>query len=149
MHTANIQAIKAIGRSDIFLKLEIIKKSIEIITLIITITISIDAIVYGMTILSFLFVFVNAYPNIKLLGYSIKEQCKDMFIPLINAAIMAAIILTIDFLPIPNLWQMILQILTGAVIYVMLNKFEKNEQFEYLWTLVKSKFIKNGRQTND
>lgn len=141
MHTANIQAIKALGRSDIFLKLEIFKKSIEIITLIITISISVNAVVYGMAILSFLFVFVNAYPNIKLLNYNIKEQCEDMFIPLINAAIMAAAIWIIDFLPMPDLWQMIIQIIAGAVIYILLNIIEKNEQFEYLWSLAKSKFI--------
>ena len=78
IHSANIQATKAIGRSDIILKAEIIKKTIETILLILVMFISVDAIVIGMAINSTMFVIVNAYPNQKLIGYSVKEQKKDL-----------------------------------------------------------------------
>lgn len=145
MHTANIQAIKSLGRSDIFLKLEIIKKTIEIITLIITLSISVNAIVYGMTILSVLFTLVNAFPNKKLLGYGIKEQMKDIFWPIFNSCIMAALVYMINFLPVSDMLQMIIQIAFGAIVYVLLSIFTKNSEFKFVSTLIKSKLKKKER----
>ena len=76
IHTANMQAIKALGRSDVLLKLELIKKTIEIIMLLIVMWVSVKAIAINMAVLTTLFTLINAYPNIKLLNYSLKEQLK-------------------------------------------------------------------------
>ena len=148
MHTANIQAIKALGRSDIFLKLEIVKKTIEILTLIITMSISINAVVYGMTILSVLFTLVNAYPNIKLLNYSIKEQIKDIAAPLVNSGVLAIALAMVDLLPIADIWQMLIQIVAGAGIYILINLITKNEALNYIYSSMSARFHKK-ESSND
>ena len=68
MHTANMQAIKAIGESKTYMILEIIKKSIELVLLFVTMWFGVMSIVIGMTITTTAFVFLNAFPNTKLLN---------------------------------------------------------------------------------
>ena len=70
IHTANLNAIKAIGRSDLFLKLEILKKMVGVTLLIFTMNISVMAMAYSLIISSIIFQIVNAWPNKKLLNYS-------------------------------------------------------------------------------
>ena len=147
MHTANIQAIKALGRSDIFLKLEIVKKTIEIIVLIITLSISVNAIVYGMTVLSILFTVVNAYPNRTLIKYKFKEQAQDILAPLVNASIMAAVVYMMNYLPVSDFTQLCIQIIVGVFIYVLLSLISKNKEFKYLYDMLRLNVQK--RRKND
>ena len=67
IHTANLNAIKAMGRSDLFLKLEIIKKVVGMIALIITMNISVMAMAYSAIVTSIINQVINSWPNRKLL----------------------------------------------------------------------------------
>ena len=78
IHTANLNAIKAMGRSDLFLKLEILKKSVGLVALLATMFISVEAMAYSLLVTTFASQAINAWPNKKLLGYSYLEQFKDM-----------------------------------------------------------------------
>ena len=69
IHTANMQAIKAIGKSGTVFNLELIKKVLELVTLIAVMRLGVDAIVINMAIMTTLFTVINAYPNTKYLGY--------------------------------------------------------------------------------
>ena len=89
MHTANMQAIKALGHSGTFLKLELLKKIIELICLVLVMKISVIAIAVNMAILTTLFTFINAFPNVKYLNYSFVEQMKDITPPIVMSTIMA------------------------------------------------------------
>lgn len=137
IHSANIQAIKAVGRSDIILKLEIIKKSIEIVVLLAVMFISVDAIVISMSVNATLFVAVNAMPVKKLLGYSLKEQIKDMVPSFVMSAIMAVVVWALNFLPLSNFLILIIQVFTGIVLYVGMSYCSKNSEFNYLITFMK------------
>lgn len=141
IHTANMQAIKALGRSDIYLKLELIKKSIELIVLISIMWISVEAIVISMAVLTILFTFVNAYPNIKLLHYSFKEQMRDIISPIVMSLVMFIIVILIGLAPIPLILKLILQIVSGGMIYVLLSIFTKNKELSY----IAQKFIKKRK----
>ena len=68
IHTANLTGINALGRSDIFLKLEIIKKSITVLNILITLPFGIYAMAVGQVISGFISTFINAYPNKKLMN---------------------------------------------------------------------------------
>lgn len=137
IHSANIQAIKAVGRSDIILKLEIIKKSIEIVVLMAVMFISVDAIVISMSVNATLFVAVNALPVKKLLGYSLKEQIKDMVPSFIMAAIMAAAVWALNFLPISSFLVLIAQVGVGAALYIGMSHVTKNSEYRYLTSFAK------------
>lgn len=141
-HTANMQAIKALGRSDIYLRLEIIKKVVELIVLICVMDISVMAITIGMAACATAFAFINAYPNIKLLGYSIKEQLADFLPSLTMSLIMAAIVLGIGLLPMNNLLKLVIQVAAGGLSYIIMSFITKNEQFKFIIKLVFGRFRK-------
>lgn len=137
IHTANMQALKAIGRSDIFLKLEIIKKTIELVFLFIVVQISVDAIVINMAILTTLFTAVNAYPNRKLLNYNYKEQIKDILPSIIMSLIMfLAILIFNHFIKLGDIITLFLDITIGLILYIGFSILTKNEEFKYIITIL-------------
>lgn len=142
MHTANMQAIKALGHSGTFLKLEFLKKSLELIGLLLVMNISVTAIAINMAVLTTLFTFVNAFPNIKLLNYTFKEQMKDILPPIAMSVFMAVIMFSIgECLALPDWIVLIIQILSGSIIYTTISSVFKNPEMLYLYSLIKNKFI--------
>ncbi len=139
IHTANMQAIKALGKSGVFLKLEIIKKVIELIALIAVMYISVRAIVINMALLTTLFTLVNAYPNKKLLNYSFKEQMVDILPSIISSSIMAMLIWLLTFLEISDFLLLFLQVILGVIIYYVIAKMRQCSELIYLEQLVLSK----------
>src|SRR5699024_10007551 len=113
IHTANAQAINALGRSDIFLKLEVIKKIIGLSLLVISIRWGVYAIALSMVISSVISSFINAYPNKDLLKYSIKEQWIDIIPSLIISSIMGITVYLVKYLVENTLILLISQILLG------------------------------------
>lgn len=132
IHTANMQAIKAMGRSDIYLRLEIVKKIVELAVLLVTMWISVDAMVIGMALCATLFVFVNAYPNIKLLGYSIREQLADILPPVAMSLLMGAVVVAVGHFAFPLTLKLIVQVLTGAILYFALLFLTRNRDMKLL-----------------
>lgn len=139
VHTANLQAISALGRSDIFLKLEIIKKVIGIIILLFTIPLGVYAIMFGTVIGSIFSLFINAAPNKKLLNYSYLEQFKDILPNLIVSILMLCIISGVNYIDLSNFLTLSLQILIGVVSYIILAWIFRNESFLYIYKSVKNK----------
>lgn len=139
IQTANTQSIKALGRSDIALKMEIIRDVIQLVVLLVVMWISVDAIVISMAILSFIFVFVNGYPNIKLIGYTYKEQVSDFIAPLIMSFIMSIVVLGIGKIECGVLIKMGIQIVIGCIIYVLLSILSKNKEFASLVMMIQKR----------
>ena len=139
MQLANIEAIKSLGYSNITLKLEIIKKIIEVIILIISSTLGVLAIAWGVVIYNFICLFINMQPNIKLLSYSIKEQIKDFAPQLFASLLMGACIFAVSYCPIGNIPQIFLQIFIGLISYFMICKIFKLESFKYIYKSIKNK----------
>lgn len=133
IHTANMQALKAIGRSDTFLKLELIKKTIELVSLFVVVWISVDAIVINMAILTTLFTAVNAFPNRKLLNYSYKEQVRDIFPSIIMSMVMFLLILIFNrFVVLTDLMTIIVDIFIGSALYIGLSIMTKNKEYIHI-----------------
>ena len=140
----NLQAIKAIGRSDIALKVEIIKKVMGVIILIISIPFGVTAIAIGMVISTTLSAIINAIPNKKLLGYTFKMQLKDILPSLVMSLVMFGVVYPISLLDI-NVWLMlVIQVIVGAIIYVALSAIFKVESFKYILNMIKG-FLKRGK----
>lgn len=146
IHTANTQAIKALGRSDICFKLEIIRDVIQLVVLFCVMWISVEAIVVSMAACSIAFIFINAHPNIKLIGYNIKEQMSDILPNVAMSGFMAMVVYTIGYLPVGNLPKLILQVTAGAIIYIVLSVVVKNKEFVYLKNMIFKKFCKKKEQ---
>lgn len=146
IHTANLQALNAQGRSDMFLMLEVIKKTYGILILIFTVVCfhSPLAIVLGQCCTTVLSCFVNASPNKKLLGYGYKEQMHDILPSFGVSAIMGAIVYSITFLKLHAAITLGLQVVTGVTVYLLLAKLFRLECFDYILNMVK-KILKRGK----
>lgn len=139
IHTANLNAIKAMGRSDLFLVLEIIKKTIGLVSMLATIWISVEAMAYSLLFVSVVSQFVNSYPNRKLLGYSYIEQMKDI-LPSIMLSLVACLCITpLNFIVMPKILKLCIQVIIAAAVYITLSKLFKMEAFEYIINIVKSR----------
>ncbi len=136
IHTANMQAIKAVGRSDIILWLEIIKKVIELGVLLAVMMISVDAIVISMAVLTTLFTFVNAYPNTKILGYLFSEQMRDILPPLFISIVMAAIVYMLGLIPVSDIVLLCIQIPVGAVFYILMSKLFRIAEYQMVKDII-------------
>ena len=137
IHTANLQAINALGRSDIYLKLEIIKKVVGIGILCITVPRGLYAMMIGSCVSAIFSSLINAFPNKKLLDYSYLEQIKDIGPSALFSVIMAGITWSITLLHINMYCTLIIQIVTGIVIYIGLSYAFKLESFSYLLNMLK------------
>lgn len=147
IHTANMQAIKAVGRSDILLKLEIAKKIIELVTILITMWFGVPAIVTGMAACATFFTLFNAYPNIKLINYQFKEQMMDILPSIAMSAVMFMVVYLVQLLPIVDFPLLILQVIVGGVVYFALSALTNNMVFAYIFDYLK-KIIQNKKVRN-
>ncbi len=139
IHTANLNAIKAMGRSDLFLKIEIIKKFIGMILLIITMNISVMAMAYSLLISGLISQIINSWPNRYLLKYSYIDQIKDILPNIVIALIMGGFVYFISYLNLSILVSLVVQILSGGIIYLILSILTKNDSFIYLINILKSR----------
>lgn len=142
LHSANLNAIKSIGRSDTYLVLEITKRVIGISILMITLFISVEAIAYGMIVGCLLSIFINSFPNKKFIRYGTLEQLIDVLPSFLLTLAMGVSVYCISFIGL-NVWlTLIIQVLLGVAIYIVGALIFKLESFYYCIDLVKSIFIK-------
>lgn len=138
IHTANLNAIKAMGRSDYFLRLEIVKKIVGLFVLLITMQISVYAIAFGLLITALTSSFINSYPNKELMNYSYVEQIRDILPFILLATIMGIIIYPISFLNINQIVILVLQVSIGAICYIVGSKLLKFDSYQYLMNILLS-----------
>lgn len=136
IHTANLSAINALGRSDLFLKLEIWKKVVGLVLLFSTIFISVKAMAYSLLISTLTSMIINSWPNKKLLNYSFLEQIKDILPSIILAIGMGAVVYLIGYLPLPTLPLLLTQVICGGVIYLFGSSLLKLEPYVYVKEIV-------------
>ena len=141
VHTANLNAINAMGRSDWFLKLEIIKKIMGMTILLSTMWFGVMAMAYSLLLSSVLSQIINSWPNRILLGYGYLEQVRDFAPGILLAVGMGICVYCIGLLPLPIVVTLVIQIIVGAAIYIIVSALMKLEEFEYLLEMVKS-FLK-------
>ncbi|MBO7474716.1 MAG: lipopolysaccharide biosynthesis protein [Ruminococcus sp.] len=145
IHTANLNAIKAMGRSDLFLKLEIIKKAVSTVAIVSTMFISVKAMALSFLVTSIISQVINAWPNKKLLGYSYIEQVKDMVPQICLSLIMGAVVYCVEFLGLHYIITLCIQIAVGIVVYVAGSKLMKIDSFEYILDTVKKLIGKRSK----
>lgn len=143
LQSANLNAIKALGRSDIFLKLEIIKKTISTSIIFITMPFGVLAISIGALVYNVIASICNSFPNKKLLGYSYLEQVKDMLPSFFVALIMGILVYFLPIKMLPVGLQLIIQIFTGAIFYILITVLLKFDSYVYIISIAKNLFNSN------
>ena len=137
IHTANLNAIKAMGRSDMFLKLEVIKKIMGMLLLLSTMWFGVMAMAYSMLVSSVLSQIINSWPNRKLLRYSYISQLKDIMPSILIAVFMGICVLCVSLLPLSAFFTLFIQVVLGAGIYIGMSAVLKIDSFLYLWNLLR------------
>lgn len=138
VHTANLNAIKAMGRSDLFLKLEIEKKIVGMILLLSTMWFGVMAMAYSLLVSMITSMIINSWPNRELLKYSFKEQMIDIFPSIVLAVAMGIVVSFVDKLGFSSVLTLLIQVPTGAIIYLIGSKLLHLDSFEYLLEIIKS-----------
>ena len=118
IHAINLNILQVKGRSDYFLKLEIIKKIQGIIVLCITVPMGIVAMCYGSLISSIICLVWNTHYTKRLIGYGFFAQMKDLLPIIVHALVMGLIVaIVVHFLP--TLWlKLIIGVLAGMIYYI-------------------------------
>lgn len=132
IHTANLTAINAMGRSDIFFKLEIIKRGIMTLFLFITIPLGVYYMAFGQVLIAVISLLINAYPNKNLLNYSYAEQIKDLLPSILLSLFMCACVYVIQFLQFSDILILLLQVFVGCGIYIGVSGILKLTSFNYI-----------------
>lgn len=148
IHTANLNAIKAVGRSDYFLRLEIIKKVIGLIAIIATMFISVEAMALSILVTTIASMIINSWPNKKLLNYSFTDQIKDMLPQIALSAFMGIVVYLIGLIGGNTLRIFVVQVVFGISIFFAGSYIFKLESYTYIINVAKS-FLegkkKNGK----
>jgi O-antigen/teichoic acid export membrane protein len=138
----NLQAIKALGRSDLALKLEIIKKIIGVALLIAAIPFGVKAIALSMLVGSIANAIVDAIPNRRLLGYRFRQQIADVMPNMIVSLVMFCGVYAVSFININVYALLAVQLAVGVILYVGLSAALKMDSFVYLLNTMKNMLSK-------
>lgn len=144
IQTTNWQIIKAVGRSDLCFKLEVLKKAIGISMLIVSIAFGVKAIAVMSAIFGVISMIINMVPNGKLINYTVKEQMLD-FLPALTISILMGILVhTVTLLEFNSILTLVLQLIVGILTYIGSSIIFKIDSFVYLLDTIKG-FSKKGK----
>lgn len=134
IQTGNLQAIKALGRSDLILKMEIIKKAAYFFIIVLFVWLSKTPLVLAISsiVTSIIATVVNTYPNKKLIGYGFKSLLKDLFPNLLPASLMCGLVFSMNYLNMNIYLLFVIQIVSGFTAYILFCWIFHNENLEYL-----------------
>ncbi len=140
IHSGNASTIKAMGRSDIFLIMEIIKKSCYFVIIACFMFLSgrPQILAFATILCTVVAIVVNCVPNRSLIGYGFRQQAMDLLPNLIIAGIMCGVVLLVGTLSLALPVMLLLQIAVGAAVYIVLSIITRNDNFFYVWQMVKS-----------
>ncbi len=119
VHAINLNLLQVEGRSDYFLKLEIIKKIQGVIVLCITIPLGLVTMCYGRVVSSVLCLVYNTYYTKKLIDYGFASQMKDL-LPILAHSLVMGVIVWMIVLFLPSLWlQLVVGVIAGVAYYLV------------------------------
>lgn len=142
LHALNLNMLNVQGRSDLFLKLEIVKKVLAVPVLIVGIIWGIKIMILGMWIDAIIAYYLNSYYSGKLIKYPLREQLIDIMPSFILAITMGFVVFVAGwFLPLGYAVKLIIQIALGAVIVFGISEILKFDAYLDIKNIVKAKII--------
>ena len=142
LHALNLNMLQVQGRSDLFLRLEIIKKALAIPVIMIGVVYGIKTMLLGMMLLTLISIYLNSYWSGRLIGYSFLDQLKDILPSFLLALIMSAFVfaegLVIPLSPLPIL---IIQLITGVFLTFGLCEILHFKDYLYMKEIVKENIL--------
>lgn len=142
LHAYNLMILNIKGRSDLFLKVEIIKKILIISAIFLSFPFGIIGLIVGQLILSVLALAINAYYSAKFIQYGLLEQLRDITFPILVAMFMGSIVhVQLSFFPMPTeLIQVLMSLALGSLFYLFMLRITKFEEFMSLLRALRKSF---------
>lgn len=126
LHALNLNILNVKGRSDLFLRLEIVKKLLAVPVILAGIALGIKAMLVGLIILSFISYFINSYYSARLIRYPVSEQLEDILPSFFVALTISGLIFLISMIPgIGQLPLFVIQLVFMFVLTVIVSKVLK------------------------
>ena len=146
LHVVNLQAILAIGRSDISMKIEMFKKIVAVIVMVICVHISLMATAFSAVPLAVFALIVNAWPVGRELSYPLSEQLIDS-LPAFGLSLgMGICVWLVGLVPISSpLGILSLQVITGILVYLGLSRITKNHEYLYVKSYILARLKSNRK----
>lgn len=138
IHTTNLNVIKSMGRSDVYLKIEIMKKILDVVLLVSTMWHSVMAMAYSLLLSDVISLYINCSPNKKLINYGFWEQLKDVMLGMLLAIMMGICVFMVGKLGLHDILTLIIQVAAGATIYIGGSALLKLDSFVYIWNMLKT-----------
>lgn len=149
INTANLQVLNAIGRSDYYLKLEMVKRGLGVVLILFTLRYGVFWLAFSDIIISFIAIVLNTYPNSKFLNYPFSEQIRDLLPNLFRSIIMACVVWGLSCLLKKYVQgigtRLALEVVVGSIIYVLVSILTKAPELKLF--LEKIKYLINNQQT--
>lgn len=142
--SVNMNILNAIGRSDLFLKVDMSKLPLTIGVLIATVPFGLMAVVIGHFCVSFICFFINTYYPGKLFGFGAIRQIKEMRFVLLSTSLMAIFVFAVTYLNIGDLLKLVLGIPLGLTVYLTSSWLFKTPEFKEVQLIVQPKLVKLG-----
>ena len=130
LHAINLNILQVKGRSDLFLKLEIIKKIIAVGPIVVGVVYGIEYMLLGGVLTSFIAYFLNSYYSANLMNYPTSEQIKDILPTFLTSFLVAAFMWSVSFWNISVYALLPIQLLAGISLTLLI--YEKLHLDEYL-----------------
>ena len=135
----NLNLLNAIGRSDLFLKIDLLKIPLIFITMAITFPISLKAVAIGKTITAFIYFYMNAFMIGRLYGFDAFKQLICCWKGIVASLLMSFFVILITSFITNSLIQLIIGIITGIVSYTFILFILKEEEFTRIINKLKKK----------
>lgn len=129
LHAINLNILKVKGRSDVFLKLEVIKKVLAIFPILVGVYLGIEMMLWGSVIISVISYFLNAYYSASLINYSVYEQLKDIFPSFIVSLGVGFLMWSISLLSISYYLMLIIQLSIGFILAYLIYNWLRLDEF--------------------
>jgi len=143
LHALNLNMLQVKGRSDLFLKLEIIKNLLIVPVVLLGLSFGIKWMIAGMIVKSFIAYYLNSLWSGKLIGYSFFEQIKDIWPSFLFAFVISFGIYMLSLIiPFKPLLNFIVLIIIGGVSFVLLSEMLRNKDYIYIRQILFSKLLK-------
>ena len=143
VHAINLNILTVMGRSDLFLKLELIKKTMGVIPIFIGIFISIKVMLWAGVASSFLCFAINAHYSERLINYSFANQFKDISPFIVISLVLGALTWSITFLPIQVIFQMLIQLVIFLSLTIVYYEWIQNEEYLEIKNIISNLIGKN------
>ena len=144
--SANLVIMKAMGRSDILMRLEVLRRSLMLIVLFISVFAfdSVVAIAIGFLISAWIDAYITSGPVKKLVGYGFSDQMRDLWPCMLSCFVMGTLVYIINLASMPDIAKLLLQAVCGVTVYVVMCRVLCVESFMYILNMLGQKRGKNN-----